>query len=274
MMTSRKSRIKNCLWPAAVLAGLALFCVSCASKKSRHAPNTLSLRYHGFSGVVEQEPDLEAEPTKGVTVSGESILDLFCPRCTKPAKDWIDESAFALPTMHPQSTGLHLIQNWLGDNTQPLVKATELVCHDQQFLRFYVVLEDSDILTRATEDDQKLWLLGDTVEFFIKPGLAKERYYEIHILPDSLIMDARIPPRRTTRAGKMTWQERVAYYSKSKKKVTVFPEEARWAIKFCMPWEAFELKQPPDPGSIWQFAVCRYNYWSARKEPELHPRPT
>jgi hypothetical protein len=127
-------------------------------------------------------------------------------------------------------------------------------------LWFYMWLEDSSIYTQARNDNEKLWTLGDAAEFFIKPGEAREDYWEIHVSPNDLMMDIHIPSRDRYISGVISWEDVVAANSGSTKRVQVIPAENRWAVELCIPWVAFEFEAVPVPGTVWQFAVCRYNY--------------
>ena len=44
------------------------------------------------------------------------------------------------------------------------------------------------------------------------------------------------------------------------KRVEVFREQGKWSVEICIPWQAFSVPGIPNPGTVWQFAVCRYNY--------------
>lgn len=266
-MIDRKTTVKKHLWPNAALVILILFCGSCRLKPLQRADKTPS-SFADSTSTLEQSASIpEDDLMEKTTVCSKGVAAFF--HCAESVKKWFDEPSHRPPAICPQNSELPLVQYWLGNKHQPSEKTTAWVCYDQQFLCFYVVMDDSDILTGATENDQKLWSLGDTVEFFIKPDLTGQRYYEIHISPNGMIMDICIPSRQKMKAGKITWQEMITYNSKSKMKVEVFPEKAGWAVKLCIPWEAFELNGTPEPVSTWQFAVCRYNYFSARKKPEL-----
>ena len=127
-------------------------------------------------------------------------------------------------------------------------------------LCFYACLEDSNIYTQARNDNEKLWTLGDVVEFFVKPGETREDYWEIHISPNDPIMDIHIPLRDKYMNNVISWDKVVAADSGSTKRVQVIAAENTWAVEVCIPWAAFGYETVPVSGTVWQFAVCRYNY--------------
>jgi len=137
-------------------------------------------------------------------------------------------------------------------------------------LWFYTCVQDSDIFSQATADDQPLWTLGDVVEFFVKPGRQRSDYWEIHLTPNARIMDLYIAARDVfLRGGDAAFAEAVAHHSGARYEVAVLADQRKWCAEICIPWSAFGLAGPPPAGSVWQFAVCRYNYNGGLGNPEL-----
>jgi hypothetical protein len=164
------------------------------------------------------------------------------------------------PDKYQDCEALHLVQWWKGPGHTPLEGGVCYVGHDQQGLWFYVCLGDGSVYTRARRDNEKMWELGDTVEFFVKPGEDREDYWEVHVTPNDLIMDILIPSRDEYLAGVITWEDVVVADSGSTRRVQVTAAENRWVVELCIPWTAFGRETVPGAGSVWQIAVCRYNY--------------
>lgn len=173
-------------------------------------------------------------------------------------------------SQHPAKYGacqvLDLRQNWLGPEQMPEEGACAYVGREGSALCFYIRLVDSLIYTEAERDNDRMWTLGDTVEFFIKPGVERNDYWELHVAPNDLIMDIYIPSREKFTQGEITWEEVVASCSGASKRVEVM--DGSWAVELKVPWTAFGLEVAPPPGTVWQFAVCRYNYPGKLKDPE------
>ena len=89
-------------------------------------------------------------------------------------------------------------------------------------------MQDSDIGSRATADNQKMWTLGDVAEFFIKPGGDRTDYWEIHITPNDFLMDIYIPNREGFTGGEIGWEDVVAPESHTRKRVGV--GDGYWAL--------------------------------------------
>ncbi len=173
---------------------------------------------------------------------------------------------------HPHKYGacdsIELLRWWKGPGQVPQERGLAYVGCSDAGLCFYAWLEDRSIYTEAREDNERMWTLGDTAEFFIKPGEDREDYWEIHITPNDLIMDIHIPSRQKFTEGVITWDEVIAPDSGSTRRVEVAEGENAWAVELCVPWAAFGLEEVPEAGSVWQFAVCRYNYPGVLEDPE------
>ena len=133
-------------------------------------------------------------------------------------------------------------------------------------LSFYTRYIDSDIFSTATADDQKMWTLGDVAEFFVKPGVDRTDYWELHVTPNDFIMDIHIPDRARFQAGAVSWNDVIAPSSGATKRVDVC--DGFWCVELCIPWAAFASPGIPAAGATWQFAVCRYNYNGGLDNPE------
>jgi hypothetical protein len=168
---------------------------------------------------------------------------------------------------------LPLLQWWLGPVARPKEAASAWVGYDDEGLRFYALLEDSDMTTRATADNQRLWELGDVVEFFVKPREDRPEYYETHLDPAGHMMDLYVESREKFENETISWEDMVDFESFASRRVETFPERSRWAAELRTPWRTYGCESPPAPGTRWRFAVCRYDYSSRHRsgvdEPEL-----
>ena len=173
------------------------------------------------------------------------------------------------PAAFTNCATLPLRRHWLGSGQMPVERGMAYVGSNKHGLVFYVWLEDLNIYTRAQHDKEKLWTLGDTVEFFIKPGAEQDGYWEVHLSPNGFIMDIYIASREKMTSKTITWEEMIAYKSGSRHRVFCVPAERRWGALLEVPWSAFGRDSRPPAGTRWQFAVCRYNYAGNLENPEL-----
>ena len=134
-------------------------------------------------------------------------------------------------------------------------------------LSVHVRYEDSDIFSTATADQQRMWTLGDVVEVFVKPGLDRSDYWEVHVTPNGFFMDLYIPSRAGMQSGEHTWEEIITPESGTVYQIHV--ADGSWSAELTIPWSAFGLTGIPVSGTTWQFAVCRYNYNGGLESPEL-----
>ena len=178
----------------------------------------------------------------------------------------IDDFGTERPEKYSACDALPLRRFWDGPDALPEEGGRAYVGAAEEGLSFYVLFEDSDIFSTATADNQRLWALGDVAEIFVKPGVGLPGYWEIHIAPNNYMMDIYIPGREKMTTGNITWDDVIAADSHADKRVEVL--EGKWAIEICVPWQAFGLEAAPAAGTVWQFAVSRYNYSDGLGAPE------
>jgi len=188
--------------------------------------------------------------------------------CRKISGD-LDDFGGAPPAAYAAAASLPFRQAWAGPDTLPSEGGRAWAGDDTTHIRFYALVSDSDIISRATADNQWIWTLGDTVEFFLKPGKHQDFYTEIHVACNGYLMDLGIPSRQKFFSKEVGMEDVIKFDSHSIRRVVTFPERGAWAVELRTPWTAYGLAAAPAPGAVWQLAVCRYNYWSDRKEPEF-----
>ncbi|MGY8822591.1 MAG: hypothetical protein ACKVJG_01385 [Candidatus Latescibacterota bacterium] len=171
------------------------------------------------------------------------------------------------PKKYSHCARLALGQFWKGPDSLPSENAHVYIGAFGEGLCFYIYMQDGEIFSRATADNQKMWTLGDVAEFFVKPGDERSDYWEIHVTPNNLIMDIYIPDREKFMGSEIAWERVLAPNSHTKKRVHI--GDGHWAVEACVPWQAFGAKGIPTQGTAWQIAVCRYNCTGGLENPEL-----
>lgn len=188
-----------------------------------------------------------------------------CP----PVTGTVGNFGGAQPDKYTACPPLRFHQSWESPQTLPAEGGVAYVGCSATGLWFYTCLQDSDIFSQATADDQKMWTLGDVVEFFIKPGRARSDYWEIHVTPNSFLMDLYIRDREDFMAGRTSFEEALGHRSQAQFHVAVMADRNQWSTEICIPWQAFGVDGMPESGVVWQFAVCRYNCNGGLEQPEL-----
>jgi len=171
------------------------------------------------------------------------------------------------PSKYANCRSLPLRRHWLGTEALPQEAGVARIGAASTGLSVHVRYEDSDIFSTATANQQRMWQLGDVVEVFVKPGLDRSDYWEVHVTPNDFLMDLHIPSRAGMQSGEHTWEDII-----SPESGTVFQAlvtDGSWAAELTIPWSAFGVTGIPAPGTTWQVAVCRYNYNGGLENPEL-----
>ncbi|MEE2657257.1 MAG: carbohydrate-binding family 9-like protein [Candidatus Latescibacterota bacterium] len=179
----------------------------------------------------------------------------------------IEDFGAERPLLYGECEALPFRCHWEGAVAMPQEGGVAYVGASSEGLSFYTRLIDSDPMSTAIQDNEPLFQLGDVAEFFIKPGVDRPEYWEIHLSPNDLMMDLLFPRRGAIGDGVATWEEIVAADSGARKRVQVLSDG--WAAQLVVPWAAFDAQSAPDKGEVWQFAVCRYNYNGGLESPEL-----
>ena len=210
----------------------------------------------GVTGLAQAGTDASTEDAETSRVS------ISC----KKVSGSVDDFGARHPAKYRACEPVPMLQWWVAPNHEPDEGGVAYVGYSATGLCFYVWLEDTSIYTEAREDEEKMWTLGDTVEFFIKQGEERLDYWEVHVTPNDLIMDIHIPSRE--KLSNDIWEEVLAPDSGSAKRVQVMKAENAWAVELCVPWTAFGIETAPAPGTAWQFNVGRYNYPGRLKDEE------
>lgn len=117
---------------------------------------------------------------------------------------------------------------------------------------------DSHTQNKAVVDNEKTWLLGDVVEFFIQPP-GQEDYYEFHVTPEGRRLQLHLMDYRTFRE--------FSFESKccdTGLRVQSNVSGNIWISEMRIPLSALGISGV----SGVRFAICRYNYGAAG-EPEM-----
>ena len=168
----------------------------------------------------------------------------------------------AHPVVYKDCEPMKLMQKWAGSGIGPNEGGHGYVKQTEQGLLMYSYFCEKEPFTTATADQQELYLKGSVAEFFIHHTRTTEgfegEYWEIHLSPNSLITDIKIPNRDKFLKGDIKWSECVKESSKSK--YIVQSNDGVWAAELLVPWSAFGLECAPKKEEQWGVAICRYNY--------------
>ena len=210
--------------------------------------------YLGCAATAKKESQTPSRAIVAQTISGE-LADL----------------GSAHPKRYSAIQPLPLAQYWKGPSARPTESGVAYIGVSPGGLSLYAYLEDSDIFSDATADGQPMPALGDVVEFFVKPGVERSDYWEVHVTPNDFLLDIHISDRaEISKGGGITWEQVMPFTAASSSATRrVGMQEGSWAVELAIPWGAFGLEGSPKAGVVWQFAICRFNYTGSLENPEL-----
>ena len=162
---------------------------------------------------------------------------------------------------------------WLRDNARPAkTKTVARLLWDEDYLYFAAQLEDHDLYADVKEHDGMTWE-NDVFELFFKPHDDRRGYYEFQINPLGTKMDMYLPSRgsgayrRWKSAHDFGWEAKVQLQGTLN---DPSDRDAGWTVEGRFPWTDFaHTGGHPEAGSVWKFALCRYDYSVDFEEPEL-----
>ena len=162
---------------------------------------------------------------------------------------------------------------WLGDKARMGRTATTAkLLWDREYLYFHCDMEDSDLFADIKEQDGMLWL-NDVFELFFRPAADKTGYYEFQVNAAGAHFDAFYPKYdekeivKWSKAGKFHMESKVKLRGTLNKRDDV---DKGWSVEGRIPWTDFvRTGGRPVAGEKWKMNLCRFDYHTDWKEPEL-----
>jgi uncharacterized repeat protein (TIGR03806 family) len=162
---------------------------------------------------------------------------------------------------------------WLGDKARVSRTATTAkLLWDREYLYFHADMEDSDLFADLTAHDGELWK-NDVFELFLRPDADKTGYYEFQVNAAGARFDAFYPKYdldnivKQSKLGTFRLEAKVALRGTLNKRTD---EDKGWSVEGRIPWTDFaRTGGRPVPGEKWKLNLCRFDYHTDWKEPEL-----
>lgn len=137
------------------------------------------------------------------------------------------------------------------------------VLWDDDHLYVRAELDDKDIYALHTEHNSRTWD-DDVFELFVQPRQGSDRYYEFHVTPRNITLQLGFPS--TDREGRV-FRDHI-FDGGMQSAVTLDgiindwkQKDRGWVVEIAIPFSAFsEAAPPPDDGTVWHVAFCRYDY--------------
>ncbi len=204
-----------------------------------NSPNKVST----VNGLAPHSPTFECHWTdSSITIDGKA-----------------DEPAWA----HAQVIS-NFAMPWLGkDAPRPPTATRARLLWDREFIYFHADMDDWDVYADVKQQDGMAWL-NDVFELFFKPAADKPGYYEFEINAVNTKLDMFLASR-----GSGGWQRHKSdwdFHIESAVKVrgtlnNWHDKDDGWSVEGRIPWRDFiQTGGRPEPGEVWSFALCRYDY--------------
>ncbi|ODT98889.1 MAG: hypothetical protein ABS79_05185 [Planctomycetes bacterium SCN 63-9] len=163
---------------------------------------------------------------------------------------------------------VHFASYW--DKTQRTGTTAYLVW-DKDALYYAGVMTDAELKAFGDHRNDSLWN-GDVFELFFKPHPEKLAYFEFQANPKGTVFEVAFPGRDTIKGD---FPKQPVLGSKAVVKLNGTLDQpgdrdTSWIVEGRIPWTAFaKAGGRPESGTVWRFAICRYDYGPDGTEPIL-----
>lgn len=148
---------------------------------------------------------------------------------------------------------------------------TAYLVWDADAIYYAGTMTDHELRSFGADRNDSLWN-GDVFELFLKPSVDRPEYYEFQANPRGVVFEVAFPDR-----GRITgdFPEQPVLGSRAAVRLDGTLDksgdrDASWTVEGRIPWSAFAaVEGRPNPGDVWSFAVCRYDYGPEGTEPVL-----
>ncbi len=164
-----------------------------------------------------------------------------------------------IPRRKSESSSIALTQPWQETPDAGFQLSRAQLHWQPDALHVWVELDDLQIVSQATDHNQSLHLLGDTVEVFLKRP-ESDSYLELHVSPQNFRTALRWPPGGIERFRENNGTRIEEFRIDSQcfgSRVQIFPE--LWQVEITVPPALLDM-ETWSPGQTLQFSVCRYDY--------------
>jgi hypothetical protein len=191
-----------------------------------------------------------------------TLLPLDCRPLPALAADNLE----AVRALFEGAKGIPLQQAWLSKPEKDFTPGMVRVGWRGNSLLIFAELEDADIFTRATADNQRMWELGDTFEIFLQPA-GSPGYKEFHVTPNNLHLQLSFSDSQAASSAraKNSFDEFLLRGDIFRSRTWV--ETRNWFIYAEIPAVAVCGMDQPLAGTQWRFSFSRYDYVRGRSEP-------
>lgn len=184
----------------------------------------------------------------------------------RPLPAWATDDLETVRAAFQGVKGVALRQAWLAKPEEDFTPGVVRAGWRGNSLLLFAELEDADIFTDATADNQRMWELGDTFEMFLQPA-GSPGYTELHVTPNNRHLQLRFPDSQTVNRARVenVFDELLLpgaiFHSRT------WAQTREWFVYAEIPALAVCGADQPLAGTEWRFSFSRYDYVRGRREP-------
>ena len=186
--------------------------------------------------------------------------------CELPAFD--TDNLAAVRAVFASADGCELRQAWRPKPEPDFAAAVVRTGWRGTSLLVFAELTDTDIFSRATGHNQRMWELGDVLEIFLSPENSAS-YVEFHVTPNNYRLQLRFPDTATLRQAQAEnrFEQLLLPDGVFQSRTWVQPENKKWFILAEIPASAVGGAEASLPGTRWKFSFSRFDCTRGRPEP-------
>lgn len=190
---------------------------------------------------------------------------------TSPRIDGIDDD----PVWRSAAAVSEFGQAWRSDKPaidKQALRTRAKLLWDASHLYFFAELDDADLFADLKEHDSPTWQ-NDVFELFFKPGAKHAGYYEFQVNAAGTRMEMFLPERDKQAFAKFAKRDPFAWETAVVRRGTLEnrnDQDGGWSVEGRIPWsDLAHTGGRPAVDETWTFALCRYDYDKADKEPTI-----
>lgn len=174
-----------------------------------------------------------------------------------------------IPEVFPQPSTLAFGQSWLESSARNFPGGTVQLGWQGNRLYYFAQLEDQEVYTTATEQNQRLWELGDVLEIFVgiygQPG-----YLEYHTAPNGLTLQLYFADAEALAASSGPEGFKRCVREDPASSSLVFQRANGWEVLGWISAESLGLPPGSDlAGQVLDISFGRYDYSRNEESPVL-----
>ena len=161
-------------------------------------------------------------------------------------------------TSFEEAGTLSFQQSWLSEPEPGFQRGEVRVGWQPEGFRMQATLMDRDVFNPETGFNERFFLQGDVIEWFLQP-LGADEYWEFHVGPEGQLYQVRFPSKPAFDALRSTGIPREWMISNPIIEVSTRFLCGCWQIDAFLPVSMLNRSQLL-ANEVWKMSFCRYDY--------------